>query len=169
MTKHRFFDIDVVHDALIAKVKAFIDPRTVAEPEPTILYGKDVVKTMPNRVSLYGLIKAHVKFDDAPLIKPVEIGGDLVAEIRGGLYLWIAGKTDETQKKCERYIDISRSYFDNNDLLGIPGCTISTPEDNIMQFAGVNVADVGQKPKAYTLGCTRFVIKKEIGRTVYTV
>lgn len=166
MTKIQLFNYEGVHDAVIAAVKLFQDP---LQPGPYI-YNDNVRKSLPGRdkISLYGGVLGHVDLYDVPSVDDGGVG-DKVATITGELFTWISGRDSQAIQKCQRYCDISRAYFNNSNLLNLPGSYITTPRNYPNRFSKINLGDVGKKPIYYTVGSTGFVVEKDLDSTVYSL
>lgn len=170
MAKLQLYDPVDIHKALAEKVRTFVNPKIESKP---LLFDSNkwnVIRELPEKVSLYSGMMAHIYLEKAPTIEIEEVGEPEIATFSGGLALWIEGRSEEILDLCMDYTDISRSYFKNPNLLDMAGCTINVPSDNPMTFIGFQAVDTSvTTPRTYTMGGTIFEIKKELGSTVYSV
>lgn len=171
----QLFKFPEIHDALVDSVKTFIDPMTLPDPEDpdapeaTTLFNDNVRKSRPKSISLYGEELGIVTLDDVPDTIPPGIGEDEVAKITGGLLVWIRGRSDKATTKCEHYCDVSGAYFKNQDLLGMPGVTITRVQRSPYRWTNINLADIKKLPVFYTLGYVGFEIEAYLDDIIYTV
>ncbi|MDY9922791.1 hypothetical protein [Methanobacterium sp.] len=163
-TTIRLFEFDEVHSAVVDCVKTFIDVKTIPDPEdpdapPATVLFEDVHKTRPAQVSLFEQTMGVARFDSAS-IKKSAMGGGLIAEVSGGVEIWIAGRGDEPETLCKRYTDIVRGYLKNKDIIDFPGVIIKPvkPGNDDPKWANVNLTDPRKSklPVFYTLGYVEY-------------
>lgn len=161
--KLRLFQFNDVHTAVVDCVKTFIDPKTIPDPEDpeapaatNIL--TDVRKSRPSKISLFGDKMGIARFDMAS-VKVASMGGGLIAEVSGGLEIWIAGRSDDSENLSKYYCDIARAYFQNKNIVDFPGVTIKPGKDD-PKWANINLADPRKTkvPVYYTLGYVEYTV-----------
>jgi len=173
--KLRLFQFRDVHTALINCVKTFIDPETIPDPEDpdapsaTSLFGKNVRKSRPSKISLYGTTMGVASLDTTNM-KTSGMGGGLVAEVSGGLQVWVKGRNDDSEDRCKHYCDIARAYFQNKNIIDFPGVTIK-PTRKDPKWVNINLADprTTKTPVFYTLGYVGYILTISKKRTAYVI
>lgn len=173
--KLRLFEFADIHDSLIDSVKTLIDPKTIPDPEDpdanpaTILFGENVRKSRPTKISLYGTTMAVATLDEVISIKPQQMGGGKVAVVTGGLQVWIKGRNDDSERKCKHYCDVAGAYFQNKNLLNNPKVTIKPTDRDNYKWANINLAGPGKPPVFYTLGYVGFLLRILKSNTAYVI
>lgn len=142
-------------------VKTFVDPLTVTEDDPSTAEAlfEDVRFSRPPAGSLFNGPLGQVRFENVPETKPEGIGLDDEAKIECALLVWIPGNSDKSVLDCYHSVDVAGGYFEDMDLLELPGYCVERPKDsNPFKFININVSDNAKNPLYYTLGRVFFIL-----------
>lgn len=153
--KMRLWGYDAVKIKLIELIGLLIDTNDESDnPQP--IYSS-VIGGHPQNVELY----------NGPLCKVILNGkndadevGERHAEMKGNIITYIPGDDEDAATLCTHYCDIVEAFLENNNILGIRGCTIKPNPNNTQNWIPVNVTPKENDPTMCVVGVTGFIVNK---------
>ncbi len=167
MNKIQLYGYEDILDAVVDAVKEFKDP---LKDDTPLLYDGNVYPAFPGRerIGLHSGIMAVVSINNLPSISGI---GEEVATFTGELYTSIPGTDEDSIKRCLRYCDIARGYFQSFNILDLTNTCTKVPERNINTFSSLDLSKVygTKQPIHVRAGLTSFVVEKTLDDTYYEI